>query len=160
VHVHCLHTRKNTRTAVSHLTRGRGSGGARRGRRGTPATHSRSHQQHHARVLRPRHQAHLRGIFSQSEDYVEHQTLHLTKSRARTSPSHHQHPKRQESQNVPAAHFRLLPLASLARTAAIRTSAVAEQGTRTPDLDLPRFRPRVQTRLRKGHRCSDQKGAV
>ena len=151
MHVHRLHAHKNTRTAVSYPGRGR---------RGAPATHSRSHQQHHARVLRPCHQAHLRGIFSQAEGYVEHQTLHLTKSRARTSPVHLQHPKPQESQKVPAAHFRQLPPASLARTAAIRTSAVAEQGSRTPDLDLPRFRPRVQTRSRTGHQCSDQNGAV
>jgi hypothetical protein len=150
MHVHC--TRVKTHALQYSITRAGARG------RGAHATRLCSRQWHHVHALHPRHLPHLRGIFSLSVGYVERRALHPTKSRAKTTtPGHH---RRQEKQNVPAAQFRQLLPASLAQTAAIRTSAVEEQGSRTPDRDLPRFRPRVQTRSRIGHRCSAQNGAV
>ncbi len=75
-----------------------------------------------------------------------------TKSQAKTRTNSSL--RRRSSVGVDAGCRRHPPRASsLAQTAASRTSAAA-LGSRSPDRDLPRFRPRVQTRLRRGPPCS------
>lgn len=110
-----------------------------------------SRSQRHVRLLRQRCLPHLRGISFPSEGYVERLARRPKGSQAKMTSS-------SRLQRVPAVRCRRPP-ASLARTAAIRTSAVA-QGSRTPDRDLPRCRPRVQTRSRTSHPCSVRNGAV
>jgi len=114
------------------------------------------HSERHVRLLRQRCLPHLRGISFPSAGYaveVERLARHPKGSRAKTSSSS------LHLWCVLDVHYRRPP-ASVARTAASRTSAVA-QGRRTPDdRDLPRCCPRVQTRSRTGHQCSAQNGAV
>jgi hypothetical protein len=116
------------------------------------ATHSR--RLRHVVLLhwhRSRRPPHLRGIFCPAVGCVERRARHPKGNQARTRCSDHQ-------SGAHAARYRHPP-ASLARTAASRTSAAALE-SRSPDRDLPRCRPRVQTRLRTGHQCSAQNGVA
>jgi len=113
---------------------------------------TRSRWRGHVSRLRQRRLRHLRGISFPAEGYVERLTLRRTGSRARKPSSSH------PSSAPPAVRCRRPP-ASLARTAAIRTSAVA-QGIRTPYRHLPRHYPRVQIRSRRDHRGSTRNGVV
>jgi len=114
---------------------------------------SRSHQLCHVDLLRwhhPRRPLHLRGISCPSEGCVEHRARNQTGNQARMGGSSHQ-------RSVHAARC-CHPPASLARTAATRTSAAALE-SRIPDRDLPRYHPRVQTHC-TDPRCLAQNGAV
>jgi hypothetical protein len=115
-------------------------------------THSR--QLNHVVLLRwhrPQRPPHLRGISFPSVGCVERRAWHPTRNQARKWGLSHQRSAR-------VAHYRH-PLASLARTAASRTSAATLE-SRIPDRDLPHCHPWVQTRLQTDHQCSAQNGAV
>ena len=124
-----------------------------------PAIHPGRQDQDHVRPLRfrrcrHRHRHHHRGRLrgnAYSSAGCAGGRLRPTKSRARTGTSSSCFRRLRHPSSVGDAGCRLrLPRASLAQTAASRTSAAA-LGSRTPDRDLPRWRPRVQTRSRRGH---------
>lgn len=114
---------------------------------------SRSRQLCHVDLLRwhhPRRPLHLRGISYPSVGCVERRSRNRTGNQARTGSSSHQ-----LSVHARCCH----PPASLARTAATRTSAEALE-SRIPDRDLPRYRLRVQTHSRTVRRCLAQNEAA